>query len=247
MEAEQSATTQLNFFHKDNSQCTVLDVISSSASKLSDSMKAIHQKFDQPRDSRGRRRDPRKTIEELINWYKADGCNARDLVSRLRCEMIHVSNRVKDVNIQGTELVASHDLWEDMGNYYRKWAETLDIVGGVCGHFYSRSGQMSNYWRNTNSSMLVQNMNEGTGDGTDVFHSVLRERSKRFGLEEIEDILDEYVDSKVYEREEDERKQKESEESQALIIARKGFQEAFDGMKKELDELKGELATLKRA
>ncbi|KAL5351113.1 hypothetical protein ACLOAV_002964 [Pseudogymnoascus australis] len=190
MEAEQLATTRLNFFHKDNSQCTVLDVISSSASKLTDSMKAIHQKFDQPRDSRGRRRDPRKAIEELINWYKADGCNARDLISRLRCEMIHVSNRVKDVNIQGTELVASHDLWEDMGNYYRKWAETLDIVGGF--------------------------------------------RSAR----EIEDILDEYVDSKVYERE---------EESQALIIARKGFQEAFDEMKKELDELKGELATLKRA
>lgn len=46
------------------------------------------------------------------------------------------------------------------------------------------------------------------------------------------------MDSKVYERE---------EESQALIIARKGFQEAFDEMKKELDELKGELATLKRA
>lgn len=156
MEAEQLATTRLNFFHKDNSQCTVLDVISSSASKLTDSMKAIHQKFDQPRDSRGRRRDPRKAIEELINWYKADGCNARDLISRLRCEMIHVSNRVKDVNIQGTELVASHDLWEDMGNYYRKWAETLDIVGGVCGHFYSRSGHMS--------------------DGTHVFHSVLRER-----------------------------------------------------------------------
>lgn len=182
-----------------------------------------------------------------MSWGKSDASNAKDVVSRLRCEMMHISKLVKDVNVQGTELVASHDMWEDMGNYYTKWAETSGIVGGICEHFYSRSGQMMDYWRKTNSSMLVQNMNEGTGDGTHVSHDVLRERLRRFGHEEIEDILDEYVDSKVYEMEETERKQKESEESKAFRIASKGFQDAFDEVKEELDELKGELATLKRA
>ncbi|KFY14562.1 hypothetical protein V491_05992 [Pseudogymnoascus sp. VKM F-3775] len=155
----------------------------------------------------------------------------------------------------------SYDTWEDMKEYSQKLQHTLMVVARIFGIFMAKAMQMKDFWSQIKTNpvtpqmimvKLAKEMIEGTDEGNHLFHGILAKRLENFGIDEVEDILDEFVDSKEYEMREAEKERKESEAEEALKIAQEAFKEVFDGLKMELDELKveseelrGELAALK--
>ncbi|KFY85929.1 hypothetical protein V500_08019 [Pseudogymnoascus sp. VKM F-4518 (FW-2643)] len=240
MEAEQPASAELNYFHKDNIPFKSLDDISRSISELYVSIKDSYPKFDQLHIARNLVRNPHQAVGKLIVRNNADTVKAENLVHCLRSEMERISESAEDIVDGGMVVDFSYNMWEDIERYSTKWAETLRIVERIFGAFRSKAEQMNMLWKRTEKCTLIEEMTEGTEEGTDLFHQILAKRLEKFGIDEVEDVLDEFVASKEDEAHEAERKRKESEGLKALDIAREGFKEVFDGLKEELEELKRE-------
>ncbi|OBT64720.1 hypothetical protein VE03_05894 [Pseudogymnoascus sp. 23342-1-I1] len=247
MEAEQSATLELNLFHKDNIRSKTLDDIRSSMSKLHDTMQTRFRKFEDRQTSRDFLWDPRRDVGKLTDYSKAEASKAEELLLRLHSEMVAIFGIMEGAATDRLEVTCSWGMLGDMSDYAMTWVKTLWMINKIFQSFVAKGELVEKYRKRMERLTLSEEMTEGTEDGTDLFHGVLAERLEKFGMEEIEDALDEFLSSKEFEKEEAESEQKEWEESQALEIARQGFQEVFDGMKKELDELKGEMAELKTA
>ena len=152
-------------------------------------------------------------------------------------------------NIYGiwAEVVGSYDMRKDMKEYSEKWSEVLWIIERIFGVFAAKSDQLREFLNGmeTVRSALIEELVDGTQGGTDLFHEILAERLQKFGIEEIEDVLDKFVASKAYEAEEVEKTRKESEGSKVLDIARDEIREVFEALKNELEELKKESEELR--
>ncbi|KFY71803.1 hypothetical protein V499_08023 [Pseudogymnoascus sp. VKM F-103] len=239
METEQPGSEELNFFHKDNVRFKTLDSIRESISELYVSIKDNY------------------IIREELVCNEAEADKAEALVSRLYSEMLLICDSVEaesdsekapseveeeeeemvdEVNNQEMEVLGSYDMQENAG---RHSTEYLRNMGG--------SDQLREFLNGmeTVRSALIEELVDGTQGGTDLFHEILAERLQKFGIEEIEDVLDKFVASKAYEAEEVEKTRKESEGSKVLDIARDEIREVFEALKNELEELKKESEELR--
>lgn len=163
---------------------------------------------------------------------------------------------------QRFQVKASNNMWRDVEEYSDKLQETLWDVSTIFEGFMAKVEQMEKFWGKIKTNpatphmimnKLTREMTEGSEEGNNLFRAILAKRLENFGINEVEDALDDFVDTKEYEMREAEKERKESETEGALKIAQETFKEVFDGLKKELDELKveseelrGELAALKK-
>lgn len=240
MATEEPEGAELNFFGEGNDPLKTLVDINSSLSELYVSIKDSYQKFEQRHDSRDFLRDPRQTVGKLIVCHKAEAKKAEELAARLNSEVLRIANRAEDVACQESDTICTSLFWQAIENYSRRWVQTLWIIKKIFGAFESKAEQMNMLWKRTEKCTLIEEMAEGSEDGTDLFHQILARRLEKFGIDEVEDVLDEFVDSKEDEAHEAEKKRKESEGLKVLDIAREGFREVFGGLKEELEELKRE-------
>ena len=254
----QLSSAHLGFFHKDNIRYKTLDditsfisdlYITSSVSDLYLSIRDTRQQFEQRYCLQGLLWDPRQAVGKLIVCNKTEALKAEELIARLHFEMKETYNNIESMAGLEADVVCPSDLWEYMLVYFTKWADALCSIEKIFGILAAKGEQMQMLWERT--ERLTEELRED--EGTELFHQILRERLVKFGIEEVEEILDEFVASKEDEAHEAERKRKESEGLKALDIAREGFKEVFDGLKEELEELKREswevreeLAALKR-
>ncbi|OBT45519.1 hypothetical protein VE00_05026 [Pseudogymnoascus sp. WSF 3629] len=252
MEAEQLASKELSFFHRDNVRFKTLKGIIKSISELYISMKDSYSKFEKRHPSRELPQDPRYTVGELMVCNKADARKAEKLVARLHSEMRRINERVeegvvKEVNDQKVEVVGSYDMRRDMERYSGKWVEALGIIEKIFGAFVARGEQIQKYWNEMEIGRLalIEEMVDETQGGTDLFNEILTLRLEKFGIEEVEDVLDQFLASQEHEAEEAKRIRGESEGLKVLDIARDEIREVFDALKKELEELKEESEELK--
>lgn len=272
MEAEQPAREELNFFHKDDVRFKTLKDISKSISDLYVSIKDNYIEFNRRHDSQDVLRDPRQAVEKLIACNKAEARKAETLVARLHSEMQRIcetesapsekapsEGEEEEMKVVGSydmredvgrysmewaEMVGSYDMREDMERYSRKWAEALWIVEKIFAIFAAKGEQMQKYWKGVERSAFLEGLVDGTQQGTDLFHEILAERLQKFGIEEVEDVLDQFLASKECEVEA-EKARKDPEGSKVLDIAREEIRKVFDALRKEMEELREESEELK--
>lgn len=216
--------------------------ISNSISDLYVSIKESYIELGR-RNSWNSRRDPRQIVGKIIASSNAYTLKATELVDRLHSEMTQISDSVGKVAGQNMEVVGLYDMREDMQRYSMAWAKAVYFVELIFKGITENGKQMERFWKRTEE--VIEGMTEGTDEGTALFKKILAQRLEVFGVDEIEDVLDEFVASKANEAEEIEEERKESEELKALDIARKGFKEVFEGLKKELEEVKKESCELR--
>ncbi|OBT96034.1 hypothetical protein VE01_06696 [Pseudogymnoascus verrucosus] len=257
METEQPGSEELNFFHKDNVRFKTLDSIRESISELYVSIKDNYVGSNNA------------TTSETPLWIiaRSSGKNYVEAESDSEKAPSEVEEEeeemVDEVNNQEMEVLGSYDMQEnagrhsteylrnmggsDMKEYSEKWSEVLWIIERIFGVFAAKSDQLREFLNGmeTVRSALIEELVDGTQGGTDLFHEILAERLQKFGIEEIEDVLDKFVASKAYEAEEVEKTRKESEGSKVLDIARDEIREVFEALKNELEELKKESEELR--
>ncbi|KFZ01352.1 hypothetical protein V501_10050 [Pseudogymnoascus sp. VKM F-4519 (FW-2642)] len=262
MEAEQPAREELNFFHKDNVRFKTLDGIRDSISELYVSIKdnyvireelvcneaeaekaealvsRLHSEMQGIYDSVEAGSDSEEEEEEMV-----------DEVNNQEMEVVGSYDMQENAGRHSTEwaeVVGSYDMRKDMKEYSEKWSEALWIIERIFGVFAAKSEQLREFLNRmeTVRSALIEELVDGTQRGTD-FYEILAERLQKFGIEEIEDVLDKFVASKAYEAEEVVKTRKESEGSKVLDIARDEIREVFEALKNELEELKKESEELR--
>ncbi|OBT71553.1 hypothetical protein VF21_09566 [Pseudogymnoascus sp. 05NY08] len=220
MEAKQPASERLNFFHKDNVRFKTLEDISKSISDLYVSMENSHTKLGRRDDLPDSLLDHGKAIGKLIVCNKAEARRAEVLVARLHFEMRRIYESEEET---------------------MKWAEALWVIEKILGLFVANGEEMEKYWKRSETYALA----EGTDDGTDLFHQILANRLEKFGVQEVEDVLNQFVVSKEHDAEKAENMREESERSKMLDIARDEIREVFEALTEELEELKEESEELR--